>query len=406
MTALPKPDFRRAERAASRLDQGLRQPIDETPRESRAEVILRQGSALTPEPVSWLWQHWLARGKLHVLAGPPGQGKTTIALAFAAICSASGRWPDGSKCAGGNVLVWSGEDDPADTLVPRLIAMGADTSRVHFIEGTRIGDKCLPFDPARDMQRLAESAAQIGNTAMLVIDPIVSAVSGDSHNNGDVRRDLQPVVDLAARLNAAAIGISHFTKGSGGKDPVERVTGSLAFGALARVVLCAVKVKAEDDGERRILARAKSNIGPDNGGFEYGIQQSELADHPGVEASRIVWGEPLCGTARELLAEAETDPTHDDEGPGDVAHWLAELLRRGPMASRQVRQFADEAGYSWRTTQRAMKRAGVDSRRAGFGGGTEWYLKGSGATVAPSAPLPSAGANGANGADDADSERF
>ena len=82
-------------------------------------------------------------------------------------------------------------------------------------------------------------------------------MSGDGHKSNDVRRSLQPVVDLAQRLGCAVLGITHFSKGTGGRDPVERITGSLAFAALARLVLVAAKVKADDGGEaRRVLVRA------------------------------------------------------------------------------------------------------------------------------------------------------
>jgi putative DNA primase/helicase len=102
----------------------------------------------------------------------------------------------------------------------------------------------------------------------LIVDPVVSAVSGDGNSNTEVRRALQPIVDLAARLDCATLGISHFTKGSDGRDVVERVTGSLAFGAAARIVLAAAKLKGDDERTAgRIVARAKSNIGPDSGGF-------------------------------------------------------------------------------------------------------------------------------------------
>ena len=117
-------------------------------------MILTCAASLTPEPVAWLWRDWLALGKFHVLAGAPGQGKTTIALSFAATVSSGGRWPDGTHCAAGNVLMWSGEDDPADTLLPRLVAMGADRNRVYFVSGYREGNEVLPFDPARDMSQL------------------------------------------------------------------------------------------------------------------------------------------------------------------------------------------------------------------------------------------------------------
>ena len=112
-------------------------------------VVLVNGSDLTPEPVRWLWEYWLALGKLHILAGAPGQGKTTIAIACMATATIGGRWPDGSRCEAGNVLMWSGEDDPADTLLPRLMAAGADRSKCYFVQGTRLDGELQPFDPAR-----------------------------------------------------------------------------------------------------------------------------------------------------------------------------------------------------------------------------------------------------------------
>jgi putative DNA primase/helicase len=327
-------------------------------------VILLQASTLTPEPVDWLWRHWLALGKFHVLAGPPGQGKTTIALACAATISAGGRWPDGSRCAAGNVLMWSGEDDPADTLLPRLLAMGADVSRIYFINGTRIAGKAEPFDPARDLVQLSQQAEAIGDVRLLIVDPVVSAVASDSHKNGEVRRALQPLVELASTLDAAVLGISHFSKGSAGRDPVERVTGSLAFGALARVVLCAVKVQGNEPADdHRILARAKSNIGPDDGGFEYRIEQTELTEHLGISASVILWGQPVAGTARELLADAEANPQGDDESSAhdDAMDFLRSELKDGPKAAKAIFIEARGAGHSERTIKRAKARLHVES---------------------------------------------
>jgi len=132
--ALPKPEFRRIEGAASKLDK---KPVDGD------GVMLVNGADLKPEPIRWLWPQWLALGKLHILAGAAGQGKTTINLAFAATVTTGGRWPDGTRCEPGNVLIWSGEDDPADTLLPRLLAMGADRRRVYFVQGSRVNGERL-----------------------------------------------------------------------------------------------------------------------------------------------------------------------------------------------------------------------------------------------------------------------
>ena len=120
-------------------------------------VVLVCGSDLTPTPFTWVWKYWLAQGKLHIFAGAAGEGKTTIALAFSATITSGGCWPDGSLCTTGNVLIWSGEDDPADTLLPRLIAMGADRNRVYFVDSVNIRGEVTTFDPARDMVQLQKA---------------------------------------------------------------------------------------------------------------------------------------------------------------------------------------------------------------------------------------------------------
>jgi putative DNA primase/helicase len=143
---------------------------------------------------------------------------------------------------------------------------------------------------------------------LLIIDPVVSAMpmTRNSHNNAESRNGMQPVVDFARASDIAVIGIGHLTKGTVGKDPLERINGSGAFGALPRLVMDATKNEAEGDGEpERIMVRIKSNIGPSGGGFGYHIDVATLHENPAIEATRIVWEHELEGTARELLNAAE-----------------------------------------------------------------------------------------------------
>ena len=98
-------------------------------------------------------------GKLTILAGAAGTGKTTLALALAVVLTAGGRWPDGSQCKQpGNVLIWSSEDVADDTLVPRLIASGADLSRCHFIDGIAQDGESVPLDPSQDIADPADAS--------------------------------------------------------------------------------------------------------------------------------------------------------------------------------------------------------------------------------------------------------
>ena len=341
--------------------------IEEQARAALDGVRLTPASAIRCQPIRWLWPGWLARGKLHILAGAPGTGKTTAALALAATITRGGRWPDGTVAPPGRVLVWSGEDDPADTLVPRLRAAGADLGRVLIVGDTLTEEEPRPFDPARDLQTLEWQLERYDDVALMIADPVVSAVAGDSHKNVEVRRSLQPLVNLGQRLDCAVLGISHFTKGSAGRDPTERVTGSIAFGALARIVLVTAK---GEDGDR-LLARAKSNIGQDGGGYRYTLEQIDIGG--GMEASTVRWGEAIEGSAREILSDVEAAEDRDDPAT-DAAGFLFELLRYGARPAREVLSEAVDAGFSRDQMHRAKRKIGAVAVKLGMAGGWAWQL--------------------------------
>jgi putative DNA primase/helicase len=324
-------------------------------------VRLIRGDTVTLEPVRWLWPGFLPAAMLTILGGAPGCGKTTIALSLAATVTSGGAWPGGlGRSATGDVLIWSGEDAHA-VLAARLEAMGADMRRVHFIDGITGGDG-EAFDPGSDMPLLEATAERLAAPRLLILDPIVSAVAGDSHKGAEVRRSLQPVVALAQRLGCAVVGVTHFSKGTAGRDPAERITGSIAFAALARLVLVAAKVKADEGEEpRRVLVRAKSNIGPDDGGFAYSLDRVEVA--PEVEGQRVIWLEALQGSARDVLAEAEADPEGDEESSAldEAVQFLRSELRDGPKPAKAIFREARDAGHSERTIKRAKSELQAES---------------------------------------------
>lgn len=347
---------------------------------------LTPASAITPVAIRWLWPGWVAKGKLTVLAGAGGSGKTTLAIGLIGTLTSGGRWPDGELCTEpANALIWSSEDDPADTLVPRLIAAGADLDRVHIIQGriNELGEH-EPFDPAGDFDLLRDAVEEIGGAALLLLDPVVNVVKGDMHRANDVRRALQSVVDFAEAQGAAVVGISHFSKGSGGSSPADRVIGSQAFGALARTVLVAAK---QEDSDVRALARAKSNISDDQGGVSYTVEPCTVGD--GIETTRVIWGDRIEGSARDILAVVENNG--DDEKKTEfeeACDFLRDILEHGPVPSKQIKADAIEVGLTWPTVRRAQKAIGAMAIKEGRPGSDEkqqwvWRLNSEGAQKTP-----------------------
>ena len=336
---------------------------------SGARLDLINGASIRPEAIHWYWPGWLARAKLHLLAGAAGTGKTTIALALAAQITTDSRWPNGDVVDGGDVLIWSGEDGIEDTLLPRFLASGGDATRLHFTGKIQQEGKDRPFDPAVDMARLAEAAKPIPALRLVILDPVSSAIIGDSHKNAETRRSLQPMVDLATTLDCAVLGITHLAKGTAGREPLDRVLGSVAFGALPRVVWATVRPN-DADAPRR-LVRIKSNLGPDGGGVEYTLSEAPVPDS-NIIAQRVQWGPLLSGTARELMAVDQ--PYHQQAARSEANAFLMEILQNGPMLMKEIEAAAKAHGHAMTTVKRAKADLGVVARKKDFKAGWCWEL--------------------------------
>lgn len=350
----------------TRLSREIAEAKTEITTSSSWRANLIQASKIKPVSINWLWPQWLPKGKLTILAAPGGAGKTTMALGMAATLTSGGAWPDGTRCEQvGNVIMWSSEDDAADTLVPRLIAAGANLNRVHIVSD-RVNAKgeMEPFDPATDIDTLRNAAALIGGVSLLILDPIVSLVKGDMHKANDVRRSLQVLVDFAEEMDCAVIGISHFSKGGAGTPASDRVIGSQAFGALARTVLVAGK---QDNSDSRVLARAKSNISDDQGGCSYSIELCTIETDEGhmIETTKVVWGDFIEGSASEILATIER--REESESDDDPVSALKAVLQAGRMSGKEANKVMAASGYTTKQTRTAREKLNVITTREGFG---------------------------------------
>jgi putative DNA primase/helicase len=325
-------------------------------------VLLQCAEGVAMEKIEWLWPGWLARGKFHLIAGGKAAGKSTIVFDLMARITAEGAtWPDGKPAPTGDVMIWSGEDGVRDTILPRFCAAGGVPSRLHFPTTTRIAGTERPFDPSTDIGMLIDAATRLPNLLFVGIDPVVLALPAraDSHKNTETRRGLQPLVDFAEQRGIALMGVTHFTKGTEDRDPVERVTGSLAFGALPRIIWGA---SADEDGNQRRLVRVVSNIGPSSGGIEYTLYQAPLPDHD-FSAQRIDWGKQIKGLARELLNAAKRS------AEAEAAAFLTTFLAAGPKPQREIKEAAEAHCHSWATTRRAQKKLGIKPQK----NGKDWH---------------------------------
>lgn len=351
------------------LEQGRESdaPAQSSPPSPAESVMLRSAATIIPRAIDWLWPGWLSVGKLHLLAGAPGTAKTTIAMTWAAAISTGGLFPDGKRAQQGNVLIWSSEDDPRDTLIPRLIAAGADLNHVHIVESvshSKTGKRT--FDPAKDFPLLKAAVNQIGNVSFMVIDSVADAVAGDAGKNNQVRRALSPVKDFAEEMAIAVLGITHFNKGTSGRA-ISRIIDSVAFVGLPRIVMVAFKKK----GNGSLIMRAKSNIGPDNGGYEFYTYVEPLFGYDGITANRVGWKGYVEGSADEHLQEAESAFVEPESERERAEQFLLDELDDGMRKeSAVISDKAKSLGISGNALFRAREALGIKSRRVG----KVWYL--------------------------------
>ncbi|MDI3260283.1 MAG: AAA family ATPase [Sinobacteraceae bacterium] len=335
------------------------------------EVVVRRASDIEMRPVRWLWPGRIGRGKVTMIAGMPGLGKSQIIASLAAIVTTGGVWPvDGTRAEPGNVVLLNAEDDASDTIVPRLAAAGADLRRCHVVDaivgrgpvsGTR---RRRGVNLSADLERIERTIRRIGDVAMTTIDPMSAYLGGvDTHRDADVRVIMAASKDMAQRCGTAMVGVAHLRK-SGGGDAMLRITGSLAFIAAARAGYMVVRDPDDPDGRRRLFLAIKNNLGIDTGGLSYTTELHTLDG--GVEASRVIWdAAPVTVSANEVLARLDSGEPRRRQS--EIADWLRRLLAGGPRWSRDVRELAEQAGYPWRSVQRAAAEIGVAVERGGFG---------------------------------------
>ncbi len=330
--------------------------------EARLETV--RLDTVQPQDIKWLWEPRFALGKVSLIAGDPGRGKSLITIAMAAAVTRGFKWPvDNSTAPLGSVLMLSAEDDIADTIRPRLDAAGADVSKVHcvtFVSDETDSRRC--FSLQTDVDLLASKLSELADCKLVIIDPI-SAFTGstDTHKNSDVRVLLATLSDIAQRHEVAILSVSHLNKGQG--NAMYRTMGSLAFVAAARAVYAVADDL--DDPQRRLVLPVKNNLGNDTTGLAYKIEVAASG------APVIAWeNEAVTDDIEAVLNAGASDQRSE---LSEAVQWLASEVSGGPVDTKVLKARANESGHSWRTVRRAQEQLKVKARKTGANGGWQWW---------------------------------
>jgi len=337
----------------------IRQAREFEPTEEAAPAINPTGvllSEVVPEKVKWLWPGRIPQGKLTVLDGDPGLGKSTATL-FIAACVSQGRPLPGSDqgVTAAGVVLLSAEDGLADTIKPRLMVAGADNSRILAlteVPDSEPGEMRPPMLPD-DIEAIRCAIKRV-DAKLLIIDPLMAFLSGDVKGNRDqdVRRALHRMAQLAEDTGAAVLVVRHLNK-SGGGNAIYRGGGSIGIIAAARSGL--LVAKDPDDEARRVLASTKSNLckSPESLSFY-------LEDFGGTP--RLVWDGVSAHNADSLLSTLSDEESNALQEAEEV---LSDILSNGPVEANEVKKQAKIKNVSKRTLERAKANLGVISRKSG-----------------------------------------
>ncbi|MEL0094840.1 MAG: AAA family ATPase, partial [Planctomycetaceae bacterium] len=252
-----------------------------------AEPIIQRGAVLKcfedieAKPINWFWDSRIPLGAITVISGLPGLGKSFITCDLAARISHGHALPDSESEILGSTIIASAEDSPEHVLKPRLEALGAKTSKVHFFEGiiprTSTDDFLIPFK-LEHVDELRDAILRLGDCKLLVIDPIGSYIGDiDAHRDNEVRSILTPINKLADDFQIAVLLVSHHRKGTS-SNADDLTLGSRAFTGIARSVLHLVK--DHDDPDRKLLLPGKSNLAQQADGLAFTIEG---------DPAKIIW---------------------------------------------------------------------------------------------------------------------
>ncbi len=335
------------------------------PSPSRSAFPSVRCADITPAAVSWLWEPYLARGKLSVLDGDPGTGKSFVTIDVAARVTTGSPMPGGTAAAPGVVLLLNAEDDARDTIRPRVTAAGGDPDRLRVFAAPGLGLERMPQFP-NDLGPL-EDAIRETAASLVVIDPMMAFFPPEVSANNDqcIRTALTPLAAIAAATDACILLVRHLRK-AGGASAIYRGSGSIGIMGAVRTGL--MIARHPDDSDLRVLTLSKTNIGPP--GRSLGFRLTSANSGP----TRVEWTGPLDVSADDLFGACV--PLRAGSRTRErAAEWLRQFLADGRRRAAEVVEAAATAGIPSRTLERVKAVVGVKSEAVARAGRVEWWWR-------------------------------
>ncbi len=291
--------------------------------------------------IDWLWYPYIPFGKITIIQGDPGEGKTTFVLDLLSKLSTGRKLPFSNIRITGTSIYQNMEDDNCDTIKPRLVTAGADCSRIMLIEEK---ENPLSFSDRRLEHAITDSGARL-----LILDPLSAFIGNDVNLNHaiDVRKAFRPLYEMADRTKCAVLIISHTNKMKGSSS-LYRTNGSIDVAGAVRSILAVGKRKNEKT--ERILVQVKNNLEQVGPSLVY-----ELTDH-------IEWKEQSEISADDLFMEFIT-PAKKATKKEKAKEELIELLMEKDQPQAYIKDYFEKMNISFRTVQEAQKELGIKPYR-------------------------------------------
>jgi hypothetical protein len=318
-------------------------------------------NSIKDSPIRWLWNYRLPRGALAMMAGDGGIGKSMLLLWIASTVTTGKQWPDGSEGPPiGDVIIVSAEDQPDDTIKPRLRALGADVSRVTMVKAkyiVRKPGKPPEVHPAsfQDKAYWAEVFRRRPTCSLFIVDPLPSYLGRgiNDSKNVEIRAVLEPFLEeIIAPRGICMLGNTHLNKSVDAKTPLHRISGSIAYGNLPRNVHFVVR--DPDDASRRFFKQAKCNNAPDDlPAFAFRVERRELTSDDGEIIETVIPVFESTTVALDLREAMGLSNGSGRRGPEpsttvEIAEWLFDqLLAESPSPTLLARiiEVAGEKGF-------------------------------------------------------------